>query len=420
MDKQTNTQNELELHRPNQTIAICPQKGKLTTVMRRMFVAMLHFSQEDGVRSEYSRPLAELSKNAGLKRQTMEELREALRAMREMSIDWNDETPERYRWRTTGLIGEAGITDNKITRSSTVEWQLPSPVLEALAKREYFTSMMLHIVTSMKSGASIALYEICAAYATNPGHLTKRHPWEWWRPRLTGKADAEGLSDKETEYKYFKRDVLTSAIEEINRLTDIEVELVEHKQGRRVAEIQFKTKRKPQALPLADAAPVEPRTEYVEEMVKIGVAELVARDIESRYPQSEITKYLDMTHKGMKKQGRGKIEEPAAFFVSAIRNKYADAKPVRQVAAVTTPSKPPSDAVPEEKPTVSRLKSAFATYQALEVDQQQAIFAEFAADRRADSVRKALREKGLASTTVKTAFSQFYADRLGLVEQKAA
>ena len=59
------------------------------------------------------------------------------------------------------------------------------------------------------------------------------------------------------EYRTFKRDTLKPAVAEVNAVTDLEIELVEHKAGRFIDELQFLIRRKPQAnLPLR--VPSEP------------------------------------------------------------------------------------------------------------------------------------------------------------------
>jgi hypothetical protein len=56
------------------------------------------------------------------------------------------------------------------------------------------------------------------------------------------------------EYRFFKRDVLKLAIAEINAVTDLDVELIEHRAGRFIADIQFRISKKQQAtLPLGRA-----------------------------------------------------------------------------------------------------------------------------------------------------------------------
>jgi hypothetical protein len=61
---------------------------------------------------------------------------------------------------------------------------------------------------------------------------------------LSGQPETERTA--KLEYRIFKRDTLKPAIAEINAITDLDVELVEHKQGRFVSDIQFAIHQKTQ------------------------------------------------------------------------------------------------------------------------------------------------------------------------------
>lgn len=64
------------------------------------------------------------------------------------------------------------------------------------------------------------MYEITKRYSTNPSGVTNRDTWQWWWKILTGAPDGA----TPPEYKYFKRDVVKKAVEEINSVTDVRVE----------------------------------------------------------------------------------------------------------------------------------------------------------------------------------------------------
>ncbi|MFD2274277.1 hypothetical protein ACFS07_33320 [Undibacterium arcticum] len=61
-------------------------------------------------------------------------------------------------------------------------------------------------------------------------------PWTEWRWAIYGSIDATSTLN---QYKYFKKDKLLPAIREINLRSDITIELIEVKDGRRVADLQF-------------------------------------------------------------------------------------------------------------------------------------------------------------------------------------
>ena len=72
---------------------------------------------------------------------------------------------------------------------------------------------------------------------------------------LSGQPETE--KNAKIEYRIFKRDTLKPAIAEVCAVTDIEIELVEHREGRFISEIQFEVRKKRQAS-LALKQPPEP------------------------------------------------------------------------------------------------------------------------------------------------------------------
>ncbi len=86
---------------------------------------------------------------------------------------------------------------------------------------------------------AVALYEICARYKDSPGGLTSRHEPEFWTRVLR-----EGGGIKPREFRKFKNELLMPAVAEINEETEIEVELIEHREQSTLQAVQFKVARK--------------------------------------------------------------------------------------------------------------------------------------------------------------------------------
>jgi hypothetical protein len=109
-----------------------------------------------------------------------------------------------------------------------------------------FTRMDLEFLTRLKSYAALALYEICVRYKNNPSGRTCVCEPEWWVDAITAKSNrdpATGAKPKR-EWRKVKNEAVMKAIEEINELTDIEVELIEKKTGKAVTQVQFAVRRK--------------------------------------------------------------------------------------------------------------------------------------------------------------------------------
>lgn len=418
-----------KLRLPNQTVAMNPKVGKLTTVMRRMFAAICYFSQLDGARESYSRPFSQFAEAANLKRQEAEDIKAVLSEMRRMSIEWNTETAESRRWVESGLLSEVGIETRKDGRGQEVSWSLPQALKDALQEHVYFTPLMLHIVTSLNNGASIALYMICASYRTNPRGVTMRNPWNWWHERLA--TDKDRFADRAKkavaapEYKYFKRDSIITAITEINQLTDINVELIEHKVGRRVVDIQFKVTSKvksEQTEPNIEAADLVD-TPLLIEMVDLGVPEKMARDLASKYPAVEILKAADLTRTRMKSTKLDPLASPGGFFTTALRDSYANAKPKKLIEPLqsSAPAAPQADTNNAEKVATARRKVAYKAYLDLQPGEQEAMRKAYRASRPDGWVfADNWRIKGLAFNPIRTEFEEWFAAHLDRQPKQAA
>lgn len=232
------------VRRPNETIGIVPNgKQRITHLVRRLYSVMLLFSQQQGEREEYSAVLNDMLEAANSSGSNRSQVKAILRDIRAIGVDWNVREGDREVWKNVGLIEEPGLIDGK-GMQTVVTWKLPKIIRSRLLDpRGFFTRISLEMMTRLRSGASIALYEICCQYVSNDhgkgeGGLTRRASIAEWMPRLTGSRKAD------YEYKFLKRDVLLTAIDEINEITDLRVELVEHKVGRRVEELQFRVFRK--------------------------------------------------------------------------------------------------------------------------------------------------------------------------------
>jgi plasmid replication initiation protein len=130
-----------------------------------------------------------------------------------------------------------------------------------------YTKLSIYYQGLLRSGPALALYEICRRYATNPSRVTSIEIYEYWHSALTGNP-----RDEPPAYKYFKRDVLKPAIAEINSTTDIEVDLIEHKNGRKVERLQFYVELKKQQN-IAFPAPPLINSEIIGKLITYGFSQ---------------------------------------------------------------------------------------------------------------------------------------------------
>ena len=251
MSRQGAAQGDLienPLRKPVNTLAIVPTKSsKITVLARKAYNVLLYIAQEQGIEQEVFRaPLQSILRGVDFNSNAREIVKQHLRAMVSTTVEWQSPTAgEGEAWNVAGLLAHAKVY--KQGGENWVEWSFAPNIKHELLEPQRFARLRLDVISQLRRHSGVVLYEICARY--RDVGLTARQPWPWWRPVLTGSPDTE--DSVKQEYRFFKRDVLKLAIAEVNAVTDLYVELIEHKAGRFISDIQFRVGKKQQeALPL--------------------------------------------------------------------------------------------------------------------------------------------------------------------------
>ena len=322
--------------RANETIGIVPSGNhRLTNLVRRLYSVILLFSQKQGDKEEYRAVLSDMLEAANSAGSNRTQVKTILRDIRAIGVDWNVREGDRHVWKNVGLIEEAGLIDGKGT-PTIVTWKLPKIIRNRLLDPHgFFTRISLETMTRLKSGASIALYEICCQYASNDhgkgeGGLTFKGSVDEWMPKILGTRKTG------YEYKFFKRDVLQSAIDEIHSIAGMQVELIEHKAGRKVVELQFRVF---QNAKLPTGAVIEnhlpdslqnkaqnPVFLYAERIQAFGLSKSAAEKIcrEFAYNEAYLLKSIVLVEQREKSTNATPLRSKAAFFKQALKEGYAD------------------------------------------------------------------------------------------------
>jgi hypothetical protein len=226
------------IHKPNELIHIMPTlEQRVSGTMRLLYNAVILLSQQMGKQDEYVAVLSDVLHLCNLS-SDFRTIKKTFKDIRRLDFEWRyvdgviDET------RVLGLIDEPRFISRK-GHPTLVTWKLNKLIQDRLLDPAmFFTRINLEMMTKLtRSGASLALYEICARYLTNNkaggSGRTGKHALDWWVPRIVGSLEYK------PEYKFLKRDFIKPALEEINNLTELRVELQEYKFGRTVREIEF-------------------------------------------------------------------------------------------------------------------------------------------------------------------------------------
>lgn len=324
-----------ELRKAVEAIAIQPKSGKITLLTRKLFNVLLAVAQQaDESGDTYRALLSDIVANSAFDSNDTALVKEHLRRMVSVQVEWSQGTSSQKpgrKWGISTLIADAEILEDPATRRVWVEFSFAPKIKKKLLDPVQYARLSLQFQSQLRSSAGLALYEICVRYLTNPSHLTMRETWEWWRPILSGTPDTEAGDEAKREYKYFKRDYLRPAIAEVNAVTNIFVELIEHREGRRVAEIQFRvTERKQPMLALDDHPNVFDST-LVDRMVKIGIPLKEAQSLYADSEENRIRAALQLTEQRMRSTTLPPVRSAAALFKDALKKGYAP--PVDEAAS---------------------------------------------------------------------------------------
>jgi hypothetical protein len=276
-------------------------------------------------------------------------------------------------------------------------WYLPA-VAAMINNPDTYTRLALNQQAQLKTTAGHALWEICRRYATNPSHLTACQPIEWWRERL---------GTHSNEFRYWKRDVLNPAINEVSRVAGLELEPIETTHGRKVVALQFRVIEGAQVkLPLSPEPLID--SLILDPLIAFGLSEHDAQRIIIEYSRDKVLEAIRVTTLRMHTENVAPLENPAGFFRSALRGGYKlpAPKPAKREPA---PSQQ-LEVLPLSPPDPKR-KAAEAEILAMSEATQASLIAEFIATSDNRAAIAAIRKSGLSGMMGRMALIRWYVNR---------
>jgi hypothetical protein len=318
------------LLQPMQSVALNPMSGKVTKRMMLSWLYLLRGCQKLPPASVYRFPMAPLMKY--LESKDYEVVKADLRGLNATQVEWNNVRGDETSWGVSNLLAQVEVRTNRA--GNTIEISLPPKVEASIRDKRSFSELNLILARSLRTTAALNLYRICIAYETNPSHVTFRDPPEVWEPKLSGTPRKPGTA---FHYKFFKRDTLKPILSEINQMCDIDVELIEHKEGIKVVAIQFRVTPKPQASLLLEDGN-SPDGEVLLELETMGIRRKEAMVFLRNHGPERIRRNIAYTIARRAEMGAA-MRDPTKYLKSAIREDYAESAPV----ATAKPARPVVD-----------------------------------------------------------------------------
>jgi hypothetical protein len=405
---QPSAEQDRLLKKPVNTLAIIPKSEKITLTARKIYNVMLHHAQRQGVIQDlYRVPFKAIVVGIDFHSNNTEVIKQYFRQMATTGVEWQSPTTgEGVRWSVSALIAHASLI--KQGNELILEWSYAPNIKQELLDPQRFAKMSLQVQAELNTMPALALYEICCRYVDNPGGLTARQSWGWWRPVLTGSPD--NPASAYLEYKIFNRDVLKKAVKKVNEVSDLEIELVEHKQGRAVQDLQFRVKRRtPLQLPRDHLiAPINLKT--IGTAIKAGIVQDRAERLINKYGSTVIDEALIVMAQRSIQPNREPVRSPEKYLMTLLESgRFGQIKPT-----ISSTEKKPYDS------KVQRLKliEHFYTLKRNELQQmfqempagdQQRWITQFGDDGlpNNDAIKKTFIRKGISSPIVKPVFLKY-------------
>jgi len=316
-------------------LAMVPTKEKISILARKVYNVMLHYAQDQGAeRDIYRARLKDVVNGIEFNSNNTEIIKEHLRQMITTKVEWQSPTKgEGARWVASGLISHAELRTEK--NEVLMEWSYAPNIKQSILDPQRYARISLTFQAQFKTISGLVLYEICSRYVDNPGGVTSRQHWTWWRPVLTGAPD-DGLPSTYDEWKYFNRDIVKCAVAEVNQLTDLEIKPIEHKKGRSVVDLQFSVTRKKQInLPLSSvASPVNLKD--IGRAIKAGVHQSRAEKLLEKHGEKTFGKGIDALEARLLQTHLGEVRAPDKYLAAALTTADDNIRVLKDVPPLAT------------------------------------------------------------------------------------
>jgi Initiator Replication protein len=305
---QSPARGDVLLKKAVDTLAIIPTNRKISLLARKVYNVMIYYAQKQGDREIYRVRLRDVINAIEFNSNNTEVLKEHLRQMVMTKVEWQSPTRgEGARWGVSGLISHAEL----ISEGGEVlmEWSYAPKLKQAILDPQRYARFSLAMQIGLRTSAALVLYEICSRYVDNPGGVTARQHWTWWRPVLTGVPDDQSGAYK--EWKYFSRDVIKLAVAEVSQVTDL----------------QFRVKRKvQQRLPLMSVlSPVD--LGEIGRAIKAGVEQSKAERLLEKFGSAAFASAIDSLEARKSRRDLEAVSAPAQFLAAILSNATVTNKP---------------------------------------------------------------------------------------------
>jgi plasmid replication initiation protein len=297
--------------------------AKLTLVQRKLVNALLYNAYDHLLAHDtHSLNIALLSEMIGFDSRNLAHLKSALTGLVETSIQWDVlEDQGSTSWEVATLLSFARIRDG------VCSYRYDKGLAEKLFHPDIYSKINLSVVREMRSAHALVLYENCYRFI-EIGHTA------WWD--LDTFRTLMSIKDVPSyqAFKSMNRSVIKPAIAEVNKLSNIQIELETRQKGRSVTGLRFLIRPNPQLslIGMDEEDEITQKKTY-KLLLDQGISKTLARSWVIEYDESYIISKVELARS---KAASGKITSSATGFLkAAIEQDYQSALDIEKAQQKT-------------------------------------------------------------------------------------
>lgn len=333
----TTDESSLMFRKPSSAIVMVPRRNKISPLGRKLYNVMLYLAQQElkvhgsipPANHLFKAPMSELLRVCGAEYQHVT-AKKYLDEMRRTEVVWDSpDSGSELQHVGYQLLIEVRIMRER-NRALWVHYALPPSTYEDLMDERRWAKVDLLILSRLHTYAAIVLYEICTKYRDNPSKVTCKRSPSWWTEVLSLyelPLDEHGAR-KVPEWRRFKSKFVKNAIDQVNELTDLNIELLEDKEGGKSAKwVQFKVEPKRHARKGEEGAkPAVASPELLKFASSLGIKnEKAVAKMANAHGDDDVGKALQTLERRNKQMNLELVQSPERY-VKALLDKNKPSK----------------------------------------------------------------------------------------------
>lgn len=278
--------------------------AKLSLLQRKLVNALLYNAYDQLLTGqEHHISASVLCEMIGFDSKNIGYLKGALKGLMETVVEFDvlEEDGERS-WEAMVLLPYAKI------KGGTCTYRYERALAEKLYHPDVYSKINLSVLREMNSAHALVLYENCYRFE-GIGHTA------WWDVEVFRKLMAVDMMPSYKPFKALNRNVIQPAMKEVNKLSNIQIEMETRMKGRTVTGLRFIVKPNAQLslVGMDSEDEITDRRAYKALMAE-GVSKTLARAWVIEHDEDYIFEKLDLASS---EAARGKIKSSKAGFLRA-------------------------------------------------------------------------------------------------------